>query len=179
MVLSEYRAHLKREQQPYSAGHQVMYEVPIAMMRGTKQEILDVGFGIGWGLDRMVRAGVVDKYVGYERDYESYNFVRKRYKGQEKIKLRRETFFGCSEKFQHVLCIETIEHVQSPLHADFVGALREACRDDGTLWLSTPDRTKSVHGVLKKADALALLRGQFSEVASLEDQWTTMYVCRP
>ncbi len=145
-------------------------------MRGTKQNILDVGFGIGWGLDQMVEADVIEKYVGFEPNFEAFNHVRKKYKGKTGIKLRRETFFGCGEQFRHVFCIEVIDHVAKELHPEFVGALREAC--EGTLWLSTPDASVERRGVVSREEMIDNLKTHFSRVTVHDEQWTTLYIAQ-
>lgn len=183
----EFRELRRRKFKPYSAGHQAMYEVPIALMKRNERSkpaylILDVGFGIGWGLDRMVEEGVVsslDRYVGYEPDRESFDHVAGRHGKRSGVTLINERYGAASGlPFDHVFCIEVIEHVALHAQGDFVAALRAASHG-GTLWLSTPDSDRSDHGVRPAREWHAMLKAAgFANVVVHQDQWTTLYTCQ-
>src|SRR5262245_33601462 len=72
---NEYLALMRRRGKDYSKGHRIMYEVPIVALTGQRRRILEAGFGIGWGLERMLRADIVETYVGYEPNIDSFNYV--------------------------------------------------------------------------------------------------------
>ncbi|MCW5695788.1 MAG: methyltransferase domain-containing protein [Bauldia sp.] len=183
----EFRELKRRRFKPYSAGHQAMYEVPLALMKRNDRSaarylILEIGFGIGWGLDRMVENGIVgalDRYVGYEPDEESFDFVFARHGKRSGITLINAAFGAVSGlPFDHIFCIEVIEHVPAVEHAGFLGSLRSASRS-GTLWLSTPDSQRNDHGVRPAAEWRAMLKNAgFSDVTVHQDQWTTLFVCQ-
>lgn len=183
----ELRELRRRGYRPYSAGHQAMYEVPLALMRRNERSkqvylILDVGFGIGWGLDRMIEEGIVgslDSYVGYEPDRESFDFVAGRHGHHSSVTLINEPFRAASGiPYDHVFCIEVIEHVPLDEQDLFLTALcKAAC--GGTLWLSTPDSDRCDHGVRPTAEWRQMLaRAGFGNVTVHQDQWTTLYICQ-
>lgn len=183
----EFRELKRRGFRPYSAGHQAMYEVPLALMSRNDRSkpaymVLEVGFGIGWGLDRMVEEGLVgprDCYVGYEPDADSFRFVAGRHGSRPGVTLINEGFRAASGlPYDHVFCIEVIEHVALNAQARFIGALRSSSHG-GTLWLSTPDSDRCDHGVRPARMWQAMLRAAgFGNVVVHQDQWTTLYACQ-
>lgn len=173
---NEYRALQKRHGKPYSLGHQIMYEVPIWLMRGKKRRILEAGFGIGWGLGRMLEEGVVGSYVGYEPCKEAFDYVQEKHGKSLDVTLINEPFHGSNKPFDHVFCIEVLEHVPMEGHMAFLRALRAT---GGTLWMSTPDVSTSAEGVRTAGEWRDMLKmAGFGEVVVLEEQWTTFFMCQ-
>lgn len=179
MVMNEFRALEKRGFEPYSVGHQVMYQVPITLMRDQKKKILDVGFGIGWGLAQMVATEVIERYVGFEPDTESYIYVKRRFGKTKGVELINAPFAGHADEFDHVFCIEVIEHVEMSQHSDFIKRMADSCTLQGTVWISTPCKLRNDrHGVRPTEEWLGIIREHFSDVVVHQDQWTTLYVCQ-
>lgn len=180
----EYEAARKRNFQPYSRGHQIMYEGPLTLMeRGDRAKekftILEAGFGIGWGLDRMIEKGVIGSYLGFEPDRGSFDYVRGRHKSTPNLDLRHAPFEGQAPQFDHVFCIEVIEHVPPDDHAGFITGLRKSLKSGGTLWLSTPDKERSTHGVRTASDwRLQIALAGFADITRHDEQWTTLYCCQ-
>lgn len=178
----EYDRLKERGFKPYSAGHRRMYELAIERMgneagpRGAR--VLEAGFGIGWGLDEMVRAEVLKSYVGYEPNKDSFDYVQARYPDRENMLLLPLTFEpNLDPAFDYALCIEVIEHVPMEDHARFLLGLRSMAP---TLFLSTPDITRHrTEGVRTEAEWVALLHAAgFSKVATDSKSWTTFYWCK-
>lgn len=184
-VSREYAQLMRRGGRPYSAGHRVMYDTPLTLMsrneRATEKfSILDVGFGIGYGLDRMVDAGVIGEYVGLEPDDASFRYVATRHGHREGVTLLNERFAdGVVMKAEHVFCIEVIEHVPADEHEQFLGDLFKAALG-GTLWLSTPDMDRCPeHGVRSAAKWDGMLRAVGGcDVVHFDTQWTDLWCCQ-
>lgn len=187
MTSTEYQALLKRNYQPYSIGHRRMYLAPMMLLLDKKHDILDVGFGIGWGLDEMMKAQLINRYVGYEPDRESYEYVAQRYGKTKNVKLLNAPFdedaaVEVEGMFDpaHVFCIEVIEHVPMDGHDDFLRLLwRTTVRKGATLWLSTPESDRFSHGVRTKDDWNERIhRAGYQNVTIHREQWTTLYIAQ-
>ncbi len=179
--ISEYDRMKGRSGQPYSLGHRIMYDFPIKLMTETKQRILDVGFGIGYGLEKMVVKGIIADYVGIEPDDRSFAYVAgKPWAGN--VRLIHGAFPEAAtgvRPAQQVFCIEVIEHVAMGEHIRFLAGLRALVEPGGTLWLSTPDATKNAHGARAAPDwESCILAAGFRRCTIHEEQWTTMFVCQ-
>jgi 2-polyprenyl-3-methyl-5-hydroxy-6-metoxy-1,4-benzoquinol methylase len=174
---NEYRNLLTRGGRDYSVGHQIMYLAPIMLIAGKPNSILDVGAGIGFGLRHMIESSCVGSYTGYEPCKESYDYIRVHYGSGPNITLLNEPFTGTDISYDYVFCIEVLEHVE---HEDarikFLQELSLATYK--TMFLSTPDKTKSDHGVYTEAELVRrLYKSGFDNVIVMPEQWTTLYIC--
>jgi hypothetical protein len=174
---NEYENLRRRDFREYSLGHRIVYETPIKLLTGKKRTIIEAGFGIGWGLDKMVEADIIADYVGCEPNADSFKYVNGRHGGKPNIKLNHEPFkrgFGFA---QHVFCIEVIEHVPMEKHAEFIRALRESGQ---TLWFSTPCKSKvPSEGVRTTEEWTKLLKQNgYSDVTVHKEQWTHLCVAQ-
>jgi cyclopropane fatty-acyl-phospholipid synthase-like methyltransferase len=175
---NEYDNLKRRNFEPYSDGHQVMYEVPIALLANKRWTICEAGFGIGWGLGRMIEEGIVAQYVGFEPCADSFEYVRKIHHGNEQLTLHKRGFEYPGQKFDHVFCIETIEHVPMDGHAKFLSDLRKTT--GRTLWFSTPDiRKHKTEGVRIWEEWKTMLHeAGFRDVTVHREQWTVLFVAQ-
>lgn len=185
----EYDRLKDRGFRPYSVGHRRMYEKAIASMSGP-QDIFEAGFGIGWGLDQMVAAGVAGKYYGVEPNRDSYAYVAERYaldvsaNGLPRLFLHNTPFDDAvldelsndGVEYDHAFCIEVIEHVPADGHLAFIKRLHAVAP---TLWLSTPCiRRNAKEGVRPTEEWEAMLyAGGFSRVTVDRSEWTYLYKC--
>src|SRR5690606_36363266 len=69
-----------RKFRDYSIGHQRMYTTAIEKIKAERGgamplDIFEAGFGIGWGLQQMDKAGVIGRYVGVEPNAGSFSYV--------------------------------------------------------------------------------------------------------
>lgn len=189
-VSREYAKLKRRGFRPYSEGHRIMYEHPLALIRQVNRTtrrpyIVEAGFGIGYGLARMLEAACFNHYVGFEPDRDSFNYTAKEVvpaRMRDCTTLLNEPF--SPESFEgyadHAFCIEVIEHVPLEDQEEFVAGLREVLLPFGTLWLSTPSMERNEHGVRETGDWLNLIRRSgFTRSVVHDDQWTTLYVCQP
>lgn len=182
----EYEAMQRRGGRPYSLGHRIMYDTPLTLMTrsgkaASQYAILEAGFGIGYGLDRMVETGVIGRYVGFEPDKDSFAYVQGRHGKRAEIALHHAPFAYDGEtfaaEFDHTFCIEVIEHVPPAGHQGFICDLRQATK--GTLWFSTPDKARSDHGVRTAVEWTRFLKaGGFADVTHHADQWTDLWCCQ-
>ena len=177
--MGEYELLKRRNFKNYSLGHQRMYKAPVTLLADRRCRVLEVGTGIGWGLALMRREGVFREYVGVEPDPKAYAYTLAASTGWEGVKLINASFPTPDVEgvFDHVFCIEVVEHLPAP---DREGVLRKLREHTGRmLWLSTPDKDKSGHGVLTGAQWQEMLEASGFEVVRVEEQWTTLFVCRP
>lgn len=181
----EYDRLVARKFKPYSTGHQRMYTTAIERIKQGEPHgrmIFEAGFGIGFGLQTMLDAGVVYNYTGCEPNLDSFQYVENTIKrdgvflihapfGQEMADaLTREG------GFQEAFCIEVIEHVPMHLHLQFLIALRQMAP---RLWFSSPDKDRSKEGVRTTKEWTALLRqAKFESIDVDTSNWTYLYECR-
>ena len=147
---NEYRRLQRRDFKEYSLGHQKMYTVPIELLKNVtaKYRILDVGFGIGFGLERMLEAGIVESYVGVEPVADSFAYVREKFGSLPNIRLVNDDWLTVSETnlepADYVFCIEVVEHLPEQVVGPFLRKLARFTKR--ALFLSTPDCERSSHG---------------------------------
>jgi hypothetical protein len=194
----EYDRLVERDFKPYSRGHQVMYLQSIADILAERGErntrVLEAGFGIGWGLDKMVEANILRSYVGYEPNKDSFRYVLDRYpraagvmhlspgtnpsaQGEYETLLLNLPFEpNLDPAFDAAFCIEVIEHVAMADHVEFLKGLYAMAP---RLYLSTPDKNKVPReGVRTKDDwVMRLMEAGFSKVDVMTKEWTYLYRC--
>lgn len=155
-----------------------MYEVPIRLLSGKQWSIREAGFGIGWGLDRMVEAKIIRTYSGCEPCADSFNYVKQNRGGRPNVFLSPEPFRRDGAVYDHVFCIEVIEHVPLDGHARFLEDLRAST--GRTLWMSTPDvRKHRSEGVRTCDEWKALLHAAgFRDVTVHTEQWTVLFIAQ-
>ncbi len=175
----------------YTEGHCRMY-TPIAEILGNcPANILEIGFGIGYGLKKLLESNCVGNYLGIESDKECVDYVSN--KGSYGLTTNAKMLLACKDwtkiddefvrkhfggQADFVLCIEVVEHVAGPVRSEMV---KKALTHTGkTMFLSSPNSETSGHGVMSVAECRAfILSCGFNSVAHIEWQWTTMYVCNP
>lgn len=181
----EYERLVKRGFKPYSRGHRMMYEHAIDAIKKTADpaNIFEAGFGIGWGLDRMLEEGVVDVYVGCEPNADSFKYTRDRLGLNPRVTLYPKAFDYSFESpdgekpFDEAFCIEVIEHVPLNDQLAFLEGLRALAP---RLWLSTPDKDRvPSEGVRTMKEWVALIKeAGFESVEVNMAHWTYLYECR-
>lgn len=183
MVCNEFQALRRRGFRDYSKGHQRMYLWPIEILRsgGRRYTILDVGFGIGWGLERMLEAGIVQTYVGIEPVAESFQYVEERCRGRPDVKLIQGNWLtlneGVCKPADFTFCIEVVEHLATSDVHPFLSKLRRFTLQN--LFLSTPDRHRSRHGTRSTDEWISALTLAGFRAAAISTQWTTFFLCEP
>jgi 2-polyprenyl-3-methyl-5-hydroxy-6-metoxy-1,4-benzoquinol methylase len=179
----EYDRLKERKFRPYSRGHQVMYLQAIAELKRDfapgSVRVLEAGFGIGWGLGEMLKAGILKSYVGYEPNKDSFNYVKGQFLpgGPVDLYLLNLPYEpNLAPDFDAAFCIEVIEHVPMDQHVDFLRGLH---RQSPLLFLSTPDKDKKpTEGVRTKDDwVMRLIEAGFSKVDVMTKEWTYLYRC--
>lgn len=163
----------------YSVGHQRMYTFPIDRLRGKRYRIFEAGFGIGFGLRKMLEADIVERFIGCEPNLDSYNYTFGLFGTRPEVTLHHCPFGQPvlpTPPADHTFCIEVIEHVPADAHAEFLSLLR-ACGP--RLWLSTPDIARQPReGVRTTEEWEAMLRAAgFDKVDVDRSQWTHLFAC--
>jgi SAM-dependent methyltransferase len=183
----EAREHEKRGGAPYSFGHRQMYRAPIELLKGQPDlDILEIGTGIGYGLEQMMNAGFVARYYGVEPDADAFALaqsISQQFSQQDLtlwnrdwLRLTRETP-GSVPICDYAFCIEVIEHIAATDVPEFLREIRQRTRRG--LFLSTPDAVTSLHGVATRDEWKKALHAAGFEVAACSRQWTTLFICEP
>lgn len=172
---NEFQAMRARGGKPYSAGHQAMYKCVAGLLGGVPADILEVGVGIGYGLELLDSVGAIKSYYGTEPCVDSYNYSLKF--SSNKIQVVNLPGIGECRECDFSICIETIEHV-APSEA--TNLLSSICRaTNNTLFLSTPDSSKQIHGVYTQSEMINMLKkAGFTDVVAIDHQWTVMYIAK-
>lgn len=157
----EYDRLKKRKFKPYSKQHQQMYRIIVELLRGTPVKILEVGYGIGYGLDRFVDCGAINKYIGFEESRKCHAYVSSKHP-DDRIEFYCGDFASLDasvlQGFADVtICIEVIEHVESDLK-NFIKNLREVTAPGGVLFLSHPSIEVESHGRFTNTQVARMLR---------------------
>lgn len=177
----EYDRLKERNFRPYSKGHRYMYEEAIRQISAREDgpvTILEAGFGIGWGLERMIESGIVLTYLGCEPNKDSFDYVAGRIVPEATYELIHAPFTRdlTAKVFDYAFCVEVIEHVPMDAHPEFLKALRDRCE---VLYFSTPDKQRvPKEGVRTTAEWVRLLNAAgFSNVTVDKSKWTYLYRC--
>ncbi len=177
---NEFHALVGRSYADYSEGHQRMYTGPIELLLGRRWSILEIGFGIGFGLARMVEADIVSHYWGCEPCDDSFDYTEKNISRPNQSILSAcgwmETH-TLAPKADYAFCIEVIEHVPMDEQTAFLASI--VPHVGRNLFLSTPCQSKSKHGVRTSAEWLAVLALAGWQAVAVDSQWTTLYICSP
>ena len=195
----EYDRLRDRNFRDYSEGHRHMYLSAIKQIHEAtdgaghvphrRVSIFEAGFGIGYGLKQMLAAGIVDRYVGVEPQIDSYKYTVAELADHEQagdlnlihtgFPVNMDTAGG---PFEHVFCIEVIEHVPAEAHEYFLSRLWANVARDGALWLSTPCLRKSPKEGVRTTEEWASMLHKVTGVVPEVDRsrWTYLYkVAKP
>lgn len=165
----------------YSLGHRAMYHTVAELLRGKPASILEVGFGIGYGLEQLLKARCVGYYEGTEPDRKSYGYVTKKFGETENTEFHNRPwpFQPNGTDFDFAICMEVLEHVPEEQLQDFVMGIRLSLKPGGTFFASTPNSDTHGHGALNPEQWREVFRGAgFEHVTAVEWQWTTLYVAQ-
>lgn len=176
---NEFKALLARNGKAYSPGHQAMYKGPAEFIKGVPADILEIGFGIGAGVQLLLDNNCIKSYVGCEPCNDSYNFTNQNIK-DERVKLLPVGWSGLAlnpKCVDFTFMIEVIEHIPKEEWYPLLITLKELTRK--TLFLSTPDIRDTSHGVTNTDEMSAILKSIGFDVVFIRHQWTTMYICVP
>ena len=180
---NEFKALQRRGFKDYSLGHRRMYTCPISLLqsKGKRYRILDVGCGIGFGLEQMLRAGIVENYVGVEPVRDSFQYVQERFGKLPNVQLLNQDWLEVRTESltpaDYTFCIEVVEHLAPQSVLPFLKRLSLLTKKN--LFLSTPSRLTSKHGTRSTKEwRKALAQVGFNSVP-VEGQWTTLFICEP
>lgn len=182
---NEYEQLAERGGGPYSLGHQRMYTAPISLitspvtptaMELRKVDVLDVGCGIGYGYMMLKAAGILNQYRGVEPDPECVRYMKEQHPEAEVIEkfwldVPEDQLFIADFTF----CIEVVEHVPKEDLSSFLLRLRKFTRRN--LFLSTPIKENSDHGLFTKDEWSHHIGRAAFDVAVVDWQWTTFFLC--
>lgn len=183
--MTEYQQLQKRKGMPYSRGHQLMYDGPIKLLSDKRHNILDIGFGIGYGLRNMILMDVINKYVGCEPDKDSFDYTYEEIsKMEQKERTKRVHLQNCifnnlihNDEFDYTFCIEVIEHMSESAIHELLSKVH-ACTKDA-FFLSTPDKHKSKEGKFTEYELTQFLMDYEFQFSIVRAQWTNLWICNP
>lgn len=167
-----------RQGRTYSHGHQKMYTAAIELISRVPAKILDIGCGIGFGAEQMVKHNCIKTYAGIDPDERAIEYCRE---------LLPDLDFCCCEwptsesprwpVVDFVFCIEVIEHVDKKIRCAFLDAIRPICSK--ALFLSTPNPNSQPHGRVTPGQMTQMLfNAGFERSVSIEWQWTTFFIAQ-
>jgi len=99
------------------------------------EDILEIGAGMGCLLSVMQKKGFENLYAT-EMDLEAAEFIKKEYGIFEIVSTPLEEHPFKEKKFDKVIALEVLEHLNSPL--DGLGIVRNLLKKDGVLIATTP-----------------------------------------
>lgn len=166
-----------------------MYMAAVELLRERPANILEIGIGIGWGLEQLLKHNCIQNYLGTDPDVASVEYVKQQIGTHHptNVQLLAHDWLNVPErsltdafggKAHFSFCIEVAEHVEADQRSEF---LRKVHRwTEKALFFSTPNIETSDHGVLTTGQWSSLLReAGFRSVSVVEWQWTTFYLCNP
>ena len=189
---NEYKKMLKRKGRPYSDAHRSKYRVIAELLKDKPADILEIGPGIGWGLQRLLKKGCIKKYMGIDAVEDCVTHLKKKFnsslKGKGKIihkdwvdapvdKIKK--YFE-EDKIDFILCIEVIEHNPYDLekYLYFLKKIHDLTKR--TLFYSTPNSRTDNHGKLTNEESLKLLKqAGFKYISMVAWRGTPLYICNP
>ena len=175
--MSEFKKFKSRGGKDYSPGHRRMYWAACKLLEKKPSHILDVGSGMGYGYKWLERHGAIETYTGVEPEHEAVTYCRSQYPDATWIEgvVPGVQFLN---PFDHVFCIEVLEHVESEQGVDPVAFIHElASLAKQNVFLSTPNRETSGHGVYSPTEVLGMAKeAGIANVSFVEQQWTTWYL---
>jgi 2-polyprenyl-3-methyl-5-hydroxy-6-metoxy-1,4-benzoquinol methylase len=177
---NEYKALLNRNGTNYSDGHQRMYTTPINILAGVpdKIDVLDVGAGIGFGLQKMLEAKIIKNYLGVEPCLDSFNYLKKTFQ-MPNVQFCQTPWLNTPETFvaDYTFCIEVVEHLDEKDVLPFLRKLKRQTKIN--LFLSTPNSITNNHGAASIKTWKHRLKSAGFDAASIQRQWTTLFIAEP
>lgn len=172
---NEYLALVGRNFSDYSAGHRRMYEAGLVLLDQSTASVLDIGAGIGWGLNRARELGFQGEWTGIEPCRDSFDYLRKTHPGEDWHHCGlMDAPVGSAD---YVFCIEVVEHLDKTDAPAFLARIRSLCRK--AAYISTPESDRDSHGTFTRVEMVAALKAAgFENVVVSSEQWTTLYICQ-
>lgn len=170
--LGELDHFLARDGKAYSKWHQKVYAAAASLVVSDKSSVLDVGCGTCFGLGVLGRSGWNGKYLGVDIDPTPIVEI------PDGCEVHATDFsssdFSPDGVFDHVMCIEVFEHIQS----DPIRFIEKLHKYTGrSLILSTPDKAKNPHGLYTEHEMKDMLRNVGFDCTVLPVGCTLVYVC--
>ena len=112
---------MERKGKPYSPAHLSKYKVVAELINDKSSTILEVGSGMGYGIERLLKKKCIGKYLGIEVVGDCVKFLNQKFAShRDKISIIHDDWLNVSEKtvqkyfgkdqVDFSLCIEVIEH---------------------------------------------------------------------
>lgn len=171
---------LKPWERHISYGHRAMYYGIVAVMRGMRQSVIDVGCGDGFGYHTLVSGDAVSTYFGIDESQSEID------KGKELL-VNPHHDMVCDNWItypEHLIrpsdcsfCIEVLEHLEEDDRFKCVDKLRRFSRKN--VFISTPPADRNDHGRLTIPECTELIKSAGLDVVVMDYQWTALYVCSP
>jgi len=166
-----------------SHGHRMMYDGPVKLLSKSRSSVIEVGCGDGYGYQELLKEDAISEYLGVDPNQKELDCLRGLLKDEKHRAICADWLDVSREELSpadFMLCVEVLEHVPPDKRRAFLEKCLKFTKK--TLFLSTPEsgHDKVPHeGLLEKDECVGLLRKSGFNVAVVDAQWTTMYVCTP
>jgi len=156
----------RRGGKPYSAPHRWLYEQVTRRVKGRR--VLEVGAGIGDGVERLLAAGC--QVTAIEPHAPTCEHLAARFPNVDVRSVGLLEYDGPA--VEEAVCLEVVEHLAAVEVHPFLRRLRELC---GRVWLSSPDRREHTHGRRTPYEwCLALRAAGFSPRKTRTQKWAVL-----
>jgi 2-polyprenyl-3-methyl-5-hydroxy-6-metoxy-1,4-benzoquinol methylase len=175
--MNEYEQLKVRNFGLYSPMHQAIYKTIAELLRDKPANILEVGTGIGYGLQLLLSANCIKTYTGIEPNKDCCDYVNTIIK-DDKIVIINESILDIGlEKYDFTLLIEVIEHMTKE---DVIATLKKLNQlTINTMFMSTPKKETDEHGVFTEKEIRTMLRLTHWNFVEIEWQLPhTLYICQ-
>lgn len=171
----EYDQLLSRNFKDYSMRHQQLYKIIVELLKDKPALILEVGCGIGYGLELLYKNNCFNFYEGFEVSKKCCDYIEETL---YYIKRKRINNIEFNEDYVDVLgikmfdfslCIEVIEHMENVNLVNFFKKMLSFTKVAS--FISTPDINTDKHGLYTKEEVQdALYKAGYNHVIKIEWQ---------
>lgn len=164
---------IDRDGGPYSSWHQKLYAAAASLVSTKVASVLDVGCGVGVGLDILRRTGHEGRWTGLDPMGVPPASLgpQDRYESGDLVGLASSL-----PPSDHVWCVEVLEHLPGDPMA-FLRALRALTRVSA--FVSTPNSDLNKHGTRSAAEWAGMLRAAGFVVARVPVGGSVAFLCEP
>ncbi len=127
--------------------HLHMYEGFYNEINRTSGKIMDIGCGAGFATINLLNNFSNFKINAIDFDEKCINFANK-YNSHKNINYINNDIFICEikDKFDYIFALEILEHLPAEHHYSFIDLCLSYLKDDGKLFITTPNAKKESDG---------------------------------
>ena len=163
-----------------------MYRIPAMLFQNKNFRILDVGCGVGHGANLLNVGNCFSEFVGIDTDKACIDCARERFKDRPRDDMSFITteifdlhdfqgFEDEDDKYDLVLCFETLEHIRWELRRETIEAMRKYTGH--YLFISTPESSTNPRGVYSLLELEEILERLDLAVIAVPAEFTNYFLC--